>query len=708
MATNVNLALGFPVDGTANLPLGRELVGGDSYQISIEATLAALQAELRLAPSGLVAIEVVLPALTAQAQLIYDVLVFRGPQLAARSPFAQAPVRRARAAAVWEPSAVVRRRVSAANAEPLRRSGRTRPGWARPPARLSARDIRIDSAEPSSFRATLVGYSSPPERHAAPGVRWEPAAALADARWSGFVYPPPRRRPTYVPWALPGALDGGAIAGWAMDPLRRQQRRAIPWDVGLMIGRVWPKPVYPPPAPPPPGVYVPTGDLSLWCPFDGAQPVLIQLGRVCQPPGPPPQPARRVYIVVHDIVVLRLPDRTPIRAQSVTMELDVDSWAWGLQATLLGRAALDAVVPDGDGSPTQIEVAIDGYVWRFVVEQWSEGRAFGERTVRVAGRSLVALLSEPHVQPSAFVANGDLLAQQIAAAQLPFGYTLDWLGPDWIVPSGAYTQSGRTPAQAVAAIAQAAGLMAEPLRDGLGWTVRKVYSTPPWQWGGAIPDRVVGQSVILQLDRSLALANRGQANAVVVHGGEVQGILASVRIAATAGDRLAATYSDPLITAVAAAQAAGERILAREYRQPPIASLELPMGPAAGDFALINLGDLVQINVGGDSGLAVATALSVAATVSGRQITVRQRVGFGEVARNPAAQFADLTAPGPVTPGEVQAVFGDGTAVVGLVTGGSVRAPLNGLAAAPGARVYVRGGQITGPAPTFPSYVIDV
>jgi hypothetical protein len=193
----------------------------------------------------------------------------------------------------------------------------------------------------------------------------------------------------------------------------------------------------------------------------------------------------------------------------------------------------------------------------------------------VTGRSLVALLSEPHVQPSAFVANGDLLAQQIAAAQLPFGYSLDWLGPDWVVPSGAYTQSGRTPAQAVAAIAQAAGLMAEPLRDGLGWTVRKVYSTPPWQWGGAIPDRVVGQSVVLQLDRSLALANRGQANAVVVHGGEVQGILASVRIAATAGDRLAATYSDPLITAVVAAQAAGERILAREYRQPPIASLEL-------------------------------------------------------------------------------------------------------------------------------------
>ena len=132
------------------------------------------------------------------------------------------------------------------------------------------------------------------------------------------------------------------------------------------------------------------------------------------------------------------------------------------------------------------------------------------------------------------------------------------------------------------------------------------------------------------------------------------------------------------------------------------------MGPAAGDFALINLGDLVQINLGGDTGLAVATALSVAATISGRQISVRQRVGFGEVARNPAAQFADLTAPGAVTPGEVQAVFGDGTAVVSLVTGGSVRAALNGLAATPGARVYVRGGQITGPAPTFPSYVIDV
>ena len=257
MATNVNLALEFQVDGTANLPLGRAPVVGDSYQVSIEATLAALQAELRLAPSGLLAIEVVLPALTAQAQLIYDVLVFRGPQLAARSPFAQAPVRRAMAAAVWEPSAVVRRRVWAANTQPLRRSGRTRPRWGRPAPRLSARGIRIDRGQTGSFRATLVGYSSPPERRAAPSVRWEPAAALADARWSGFVYPPPRRRPTYVPWALPGALDGGAVAGWRMDPVRRQQRRAIPWDVALIIGRVWPKPVYPPPAPPPPGVYVP-------------------------------------------------------------------------------------------------------------------------------------------------------------------------------------------------------------------------------------------------------------------------------------------------------------------------------------------------------------------------------------------------------------------------------------------------------------------
>jgi hypothetical protein len=167
-------------------------------------------------------------------------------------------------------------------------------------------------------------------------------------------------------------------------------------------------------------------------------------------------PQRHVYMILHAISVLRLPDRLPLPAVGLRMSIDHSQWAWTLSLDLAGAGAEALIEPVG-ADPVRIEVQINGAVWVFVAENWGATERFGAgRGCQVTGRSLTALLSSRYILPRSYAEANARTIDQLADQELPYGggWTLDWQAPSWSVPAGAWTYQDLAPIQAIGRLAQ--------------------------------------------------------------------------------------------------------------------------------------------------------------------------------------------------------------------------------------------------------------
>jgi len=410
-------------------------------------------------------------------------------------------------------------------------------------------------------------------------------------------------------------------------------------------------------------------------------------------------PIRRSYLVIHDIHVLRLPDRVEIPAGRLSLSFDADSWAWKFSASLLGPDVIEMLAPV-DGEPVQLEVAINGNVWIVFVEDWTETRSFAERGISVTGRSLTALLAVPYQQPRSYTEPATRTAAQLVEQEMPFGWSLDWDAEDWLVPAGAFSYQELSPIQAASRVAAAAGaiLLPDPQAQALRSVQR--YQTPPWEFDSATPDRIIPEQALLSVSRQLA--PDPQANAVYVHGGETGGILARIYRTGTAGDRLANTVFDPLITDIDVARARGKTILSEQAQPPEVQQVTMALDDGT-YFPLVAVGDLVEI----------ALSTAVRGIVTGVNITVarahglkvRQHLTLGSKTPNLWTSFRDLMPSDPLLVGQIVSNHGNGTVTVEYTAGGRGRVRGTGSV---GSRVYVRAGRVEDSAPSLPTYDVAV
>lgn len=584
-----------------------------------------------------------------------------------------------------------------------------------------------------SERATGAGHPiwrAAPRHVHAPSAHWDqsPRAATATSdRWRHAL--PIRQGPDAHWYDLPRATAGrgvrwqeGAIASaWLADHWQDGQRLGAPrlarWRAAGLVWYVRRSPEPPePPEPPAPTVW----STNLCLRWDLAGATLV-LGRDCLTLFPPAIPRRRSYLVLHDIAIVRLPDRLPIPAMSLTISLDADSWAWSWTGTLLGLPALESVAAAESGEPIVLEAVIDGHTWRLIVEDWQEDRQHGSRAIRCTGRGLSAWLGSPYELATSSTLGTARTLQQAMGDRLPLGggWTLDWWDgsarrpggperdptPDWLLPMGAWSWQNVSPIQAIHAAAQAVGLVVVPGMADRTLTVQPRYPLPPWHFwedpGGEVdPDLTIPDSAILSLARRQTIAT--QADAVYVHGAEVGGILARVWRSGTAGDLLATTVQEPLITHLDAARLLGTRLLAAQATAPSVRSLTLPVG---GDFLLAQLGDLLHIEIpdGAVRGLVNAVAVEVQRTNQG--VTVRQTLTIGDDTPNLYARYRRLLPESPLLYATVATAHGDGTCTVTLTGGGTQR--VRGTATQ-GAHVWVRDGRIEGAAPTLTGYEVEL
>lgn len=414
------------------------------------------------------------------------------------------------------------------------------------------------------------------------------------------------------------------------EPLRRELSGG--WRIAMPIYRdlrsAYKNAMEPPPGkspgvplPPPsgPACYVPIGRLDF-----GLVAYLGVSGRLhftCTPLIPV-IPIRPVYVMLHQIALTRVSNNQDIHASNVRLAVDMESWAWGLTATIIGRASADALDPNENGGTVEVEFFLDGYRWRFWVDKVTRSRAFPGTQYQATGRSLGAELAEPWYPARSLVELNARTAQQLAAAELPQGWTLAWGLTDWLVPANVFSYQGLTPPRAVKQIAQAAGGFAVCDKRLRTIRVAPIYKEWPWSWNVASPDRTIPASVITKLDTEW----RGGTDyeAVWVQG-QAQGRAVNFKRAGTQGAILAPSVVDPLITHIDAGRQRGGQILA-SLRPHGTVTFEMPIST---QIPLLDLGELVWIEDLDRTRKTVVKAVEVSAGWT-NGLTVRQSVTLEE------------------------------------------------------------------------------
>ncbi|MDB0566201.1 hypothetical protein AB6Q13_23200 [Ralstonia solanacearum] len=511
----------------------------------------------------------------------------------------------------WQPATTLARTVQAVGGDNQRARGTSRVRWQGADPLMAVAADRFDPLVPQHGRRVLA---------------WGEGAGLSGSVRSPFVWLVPRPRSQAQAWqpAVPLAW----WQGFGFSPGRAHMGRwAVPWEIGRQ-----PRsgeshlPVEPPPTQPEPRYHP---DLNFLCPASRQalawRPALrLDFGtHPCASPGADAfsVPILKVYFVSNSVDVVRLPGRESIPVKSVRLSVDEASWAWGLSASLPYRA-LELVEPTAAG-PVEIEITINGVSWVMLVEGFDVRREFGQARLDIRGRSTAAYLAAPYAPKRSFIPTAPFTARQLAEQELTraglvTGFALDWRLPDWLVPEGSWGYQTLSPMEVIGRITEAVGgyVNAHPRLRTL--VAKPRYPVLPWNWATATADRVLPIDVVKTLN--LRWEEKPTFNAVYVCG-ERQGVTGHVVRAGTAGDLMAPTVVDGLITHADAARERGGVILADVGRQARV-TLELPMLNALG---LLDPGLLLAVGEGGDNWRGLVRATSVAAEWN-ESLTVRQTI----------------------------------------------------------------------------------
>lgn len=412
-------------------------------------------------------------------------------------------------------------------------------------------------------------------------ARWQRARLLAQRQSTDFQNA--SRRPV----------------GW-----RGRYQDAVPPPPGISVWLI-------PEPPEPPRCHTPSGHLLFAALAHAGADLLFFCENHTDPPDGEPVvvPVRRVYFVINNVTLHRLPDGLPVPVFNLSLSLDAASWTWGFEALL--PAAAESLVASGSNSgPVELVASVNGTLFRVLAESISRERVFGDASIRISGRGRNAVLAAPYApvmnfqQPQARTAR-QLMDDVLTLNGIPLGWNIDWGLTDWNVPAGVLTQQG-TWMEALVAIASAAGGYLIPHPSNQSIRVRHRYPAAPWEWSAVTPDFVLPVDAVAR--ESLRWVEKPGYNRVFVSGQDV-GVLGQVTRAGTAGDVLAPMVVDALITEAAAARQRGIAVLADTGQQIEV-SLRLPVLAETG---IIEPGAFVEYQDGSSARLGLVRSTQIEA-----------------------------------------------------------------------------------------------
>ena len=218
--------------------------------------------------------------------------------------------------------------------------------------------------------------------------------------------------------------------------------------------------------------------------------------------------SRGTIMITQDTSLKRVSDDTPIKIESFSLRTDRNSWGWNFSAAISNRDNLALLRPVG--GPVEVELIVNGYIWRLMIEDALENHSFGDAGYSVSGRSSACILAAPYVPPQTKQFSAQINAQQIAAGELTdTGWNLNWQISDWTIPAGVFSVSNQDKMQIINRVARASGAMVRDLGGSTvadGWantlSIVPAYKQVPHHFADADPDEYVLAGVILSEDVS--------------------------------------------------------------------------------------------------------------------------------------------------------------------------------------------------------------
>lgn len=260
----------------------------------------------------------------------------------------------------------------------------------------------------------------------------------------------------------------------------------------------------------------------------------------------PCAPLSRRYYLMQNTATLTLLDGTPLPATAVSIRTDADSWAWALSATLAGSDAYAMVAPDPiTFAPVEVLAEINGWTWRFVLDEPRHSRQFGRTAVSLSGRSRSAFLTAPYWAATSGTNSAPITVAQAAEQAVDStGFTVDWSAmPDWTIPAGVLQWSG-TPIERLTQLAAPADGCLLSHRTSAQLSAYPRYPARPIHWDDLELDHSIPESAIVSLERSDD--TRARYNAVWISG-STHGCLADCWITGTDASQRAPDIADALL-----------------------------------------------------------------------------------------------------------------------------------------------------------------
>jgi hypothetical protein len=332
------------------------------------------------------------------------------------------------------------------------------------------------------------------------------------------------------------------------------------------------------------------------------------------------------YLAMNLITVTRVSDALPLAMHDIQIALDIDSWAWTFQGTVLNQGTMSAIAPTN--GLVDIRVEINGHAWVFMIEAYSGSTRHGDQRWTVQGVSRTQYMAAPYALRTSYTNAAQINAVQAATAVLQYtGYLLDWnylpgdTTPDWTYPPGALNYQDKTPLEVILGIARSVGAVLIPHRATDGWVLQPRLRASPWSLDSAYMNAIVHHAGVTELGEQYQPAPlyNGAFVSGINHG---QGV--SVTRYGTAGDQGAPDVFDAAVVAHDQAKERGRQIIANSGNH-SIATITCRLPAASTAPGLIEPGDQLEYQGPTETWRGYVLGVAISAPGSGA-INLYQRV----------------------------------------------------------------------------------
>lgn len=366
-----------------------------------------------------------------------------------------------------------------------------------------------------------------------------------------------------------------------------------------------------------------TGDLNFCCKAVDVDPLNVVLNfsedACCK--NDDPLGNQKVYFIMNEGYLKRVDTNENIELKSVNVSIDRDSWCWQFSASL-PFTELSKVNTDEDS--IEVELMLNGFKWRFLIEQDTDNREIAKTDVKISGRSVTSVLDEQSgtrsFSQTQAISSVQLAQAELDRAMLESLIDMDWKLVDqtgWLVPANAWTYTNLTPIKAIQEIAEGAGGFVSSHMNQPKLLINHRYPFAPWQWGEQTVEYSVPYNLILNISRGRDF--KPSYNAVYVQADNA-GVQALVKKTGTAGDLLAPTVVDPFINDQGSARSRGIKELSEFGKKRPY-DLTIPLHEQVGVILpskIVSIGE----QIGEWKGLSYS--VSISANWSSNGLVIRQ------------------------------------------------------------------------------------